>query len=111
MHRSTLYQVKELQLSFQTAKQLRGLVEILPQTPPWKCQHVNTSPHQTKALTRLFYRDTFECLQMLFNNPLFADSIDFTPYRAFTTTQRLARVYTEWMSGDIAWDMQVSIPV
>ncbi|KAF8126180.1 hypothetical protein EV363DRAFT_1174570, partial [Boletus edulis] len=52
----------------------------------WKCQYVNTSPHQTKGDTRLFYWNTLECLQALLHNPLFKDSIDFTPYHVFTTT-------------------------
>lgn len=50
-----------------------------------------------------------ECLQALLHNPTFTDSIDFTPYRVFTTAQRLVRVYGEWMSGDVAWEMQLSI--
>lgn len=58
---------------------------------------------------RLFYRDTVECLQTLLSNPLFTNAIDFTPYRVFTTAQRLVRIYTEWMSCDIAWEMQVGI--
>ncbi|KAG6372618.1 hypothetical protein JVT61DRAFT_7366 [Boletus reticuloceps] len=102
--------IMKLKLSFRSAKQLRGLVEILPQTPPWKCLHVDTVPFQTKNVTRLLYHDTLECLQALLHNPLFADSINFSPYRTFTTAQRLVQVYNQWMSGDIAWQMQVKIP-
>ncbi|KAI6131086.1 hypothetical protein EDD16DRAFT_1515246 [Pisolithus croceorrhizus] len=101
--------IRQLQLSFQSTKQLCGLVEILPSPPPWKCQHVDTSPHQTKTITRLFYQDTVDCLQMLLHNPLFTDSINFSPYHVFTTTQRLVQIYGEWMSGDIAWGMQDKI--
>ncbi|KAI6004772.1 hypothetical protein EDD15DRAFT_2155216 [Pisolithus albus] len=103
--------IRQLHLSFQSANQLRGLVEILPSPPPWKCQHVDTSPHQTKTVARLFYRDTVECLQTLLHNPLFTDSIDFSPYRVFTTAQRLVQVYSKWMSGDIAWRMQIEATV
>ncbi|KAI6046205.1 hypothetical protein EDC04DRAFT_2558364, partial [Pisolithus marmoratus] len=49
-----------------------------------------------------------ECLQMLLHNLLFTDSINFSPYCIFTTAECLVQVYSEWMSGDIAWRMQVS---
>ena len=34
--------------------------------------------------------------------------MELTPYRLYDTASRLYRVYTEWMSGDDAWWMQVS---
>lgn len=100
--------VKSLGLSFQTAARLRSLAEILPKTPPWKCRVIDTAPHQTKHPVRLLYRDTVECLEALLSNPLFRNSIDFRPYRVFTTAERLVRVYTEWMSADHAWQLQVT---
>lgn len=100
--------VKGLGLSFHTAARLRSLVEILPKTPSWKCRIIDTAPHQTKLPVRLFYRDTVECLEVLLSNPLFKNSIDFSPYRVFTTAERLVRVYREWMSADHAWQLQVT---
>ena len=35
--------------------------------------------------------------------------MDFAPYRLFTTPERDVRVFTEWMSSDGAWEMQVRI--
>ncbi|KAF8132943.1 hypothetical protein EV363DRAFT_1163244, partial [Boletus edulis] len=106
----SLLLVKQLWLSFQTALRLRGLAEILPQIPPWKCKHVDTSPHKTTTIARLFYRDTVDCLQTLLNNPLFTDSLDFSPYCVFTTAQRLVWVYGKWMSGDVTWKIQTELP-
>jgi len=104
----TYVQIKQLQLSFETASRLRGLAQILPKTSPWKCQHVDTSPHKTKTIVRLLYRDTVDCLQTLLHHLQFTNSLDFCPYHAFTTAQCLVRIYGEWMSGDIAWNIQVS---
>ena len=33
--------------------------------------------------------------------------MDFMPFRLFTMAERIVRVYTEWMSSDGAWDLQV----
>lgn len=56
----------------------------------------------------VYWRDPIQCLQALFHNPLVADHLDMTPFREFKTAEKLVRVYTEWMSGDAAWEMQVS---
>ncbi|KAG6374954.1 hypothetical protein JVT61DRAFT_3709 [Boletus reticuloceps] len=103
--------IKGLGLSFHTVPRLHSLAEILPKTPPWKCRVVDTSPHQTKSPARLFYRDTVECLEVMLSNPLFQDSIDFSPYHVFTSAQRLVRVYSEWMSCNHAWQIQEQLPV
>jgi hypothetical protein len=56
----------------------------------------------------LFYRDSLDCLETLLSNPLLTDQIDFSPYRVYKTAERLVRIYSEWMTGDGAWQMQVS---
>jgi hypothetical protein len=44
---------------------------------------------------------------MLLQNPLLADHLEFTPYHIFKTAEKTMRMYTEWLSGDAAWSMQV----
>ena len=38
----------------------------------------------------------------------FADNMDFSPYWLFTSGEHDVRVYTEWMSSNGAWELQVS---
>jgi hypothetical protein len=45
---------------------------------------------------------------MLMRNPLLADHLEFTPFHEFKTAEKTMRIYTEWLSGDAAWSMQVS---
>ena len=61
----------------------------------------------TKSPVRLFYCDTVKCLEALFQHPLFHDQLDLVPRRVYRTAERLVRVYSEWMTSDGAWDMQV----
>ena len=61
----------------------------------------------TKSPVRLFYRDTVECLEALFQHPLFHDKLDLILRRIYRTAKHLVRVYSEWMTSDGAWDMQV----
>ncbi|KAF8425368.1 hypothetical protein L210DRAFT_3421346 [Boletus edulis BED1] len=99
---------KTLPLSFQSAKELRFRAEILPSRPVWKFKVVPTT-HPTKQPVHLYYRDSLDCIESLFNNPIFAGEMDFSPYRLFTTAERIVRVYTEWMSSDAAWELQSQI--
>lgn len=48
-----------------------------------------------------------DCMRSLFGNPLFSDDMQYGPLRVFKTAAKLVRVYEEWMSGNVAWNMQV----
>ena len=104
-------QIRSLGLSFGTAKRLRGLAEMLPKGPEWRCRPCD-SPYPTKKSVHLFYRDPLECIQSILSNPLVNDHIKFTPFRIYESAVSAMRVYTEWLTGDVAWSMQVcpSIP-
>jgi hypothetical protein len=102
-------QVKGLKLSFGTAKKLRGLAELLPKGPVWQCKVLKTvTVHPTKKKLTLFYRDPLECIQSILHSPLMKDHIEFKPLRIFESASRAMRIYTEWLTGDAAWSMQVS---
>jgi Plavaka transposase len=70
-------------------------------------RQISTS-HPTKRHVFLYWRDSLELLEYLLNNPNFANAIELVPYRLYKTANRLYRVYTEWMSGNDAWEMQVT---
>ena len=71
--------IKSLPLSFRMAKELRGRAELLPSGPRWKSQEIRTS-HPTKRPVLLYWRDSLELMEALFNNPEFQDMMDFSPY-------------------------------
>src|ERR1700748_3621649 len=62
--------------------------------------------YETVEPIQLYYRNTEDCVQSLFGNPLFADHMTYTPYRQFDTDG--VRIFSEWMTGDNAWKVQVS---
>jgi hypothetical protein len=80
---------------------------MLPAGPEWKCKPW-TMDYETKNKISLYYCDLLECLKMILFNPLFKDHLHFTPLQLFKTAAKAMRVYTEWMTGDTAWSMQVS---
>ena len=98
--------MKTLGLSFCSAKDLRNRAEMLPSGPRWMCKPLETE-YPTKSKIYLYYRDPVECLRSLMRSPLLQDRLKFTPRRLFETSEKLMRVYTEWLSGDAAWSMQV----
>ncbi|KAG1801793.1 hypothetical protein EV424DRAFT_1545364 [Suillus variegatus] len=104
-----LSMIKHLQLSFKNAKDLQSRAEMLPKGPSWKCQLIPLL-HGTKSPIRLFWRDPVECLESLFSNPLFHDKLDFIPRRVYKTAACLLRVYSEWLTGDAAWNIQDQLP-
>jgi len=58
----------------------------------------------------LYWQDPLECIAWLLNHPLFRDVLEFIPRCVYRTLEKLCRVYTEWMTGDEAWNMQVCFP-
>jgi hypothetical protein len=118
-------QIKGIGLSFRTAKDLRNWAEILPTYKPeiysnpslgwtpgkqglrWLSKRINTEV-PTKKDVVLYYRDPLLCLQYLMQNPLFHDHITFMPFYLYESAAKVMRIYTEWLSGDQAWEMQVS---
>ena len=59
----------------------------------------------------LFYHDAIECIKALFGNPLFANSMQYSPFCVFKTAEKLVCIYGEWMSGDVAWNLQVHMVI
>ncbi|KAG1753542.1 uncharacterized protein EDB91DRAFT_1242525 [Suillus paluster] len=66
--------------------------------------------HSTKSPVILYWRDPLECISTILNHPLFHNQLDFTPRKVYSTAQKLCRVYTEWMTGNDAWNMQSALP-
>ena len=82
---------------------------MLPSVPEWKFKIITLTGHATKEPMLLFYRDALECVEYLFGNPIFAGKIDFCPVRLYRNSEQTIRMYTEWMTGNAAWQMQVCL--
>lgn len=55
----------------------------------------------------LLYRDGFECFKFLFRNPIFQGNFDVAPTQEFPDAEKKTRIYTEIMTGNRAWEIQV----
>jgi hypothetical protein len=58
----------------------------------------------------LYWCDGLKVVKYLFANPVFATCMEMTPYKLLDKETGLP-VYGEFMSGDFAWEYQVSVPV
>jgi hypothetical protein len=65
-------------------------------------------PSPTKNEIVLYYRDPLICLQYLMQSPLVQDQISFSPFKLYENAAKTMRIYTEWLSGDRAWNIQVN---
>ena len=101
----SIIQVKDLPLSFKTAKELCGRAELLPSGPRWQLMVIPTS-FPTKLPVVLYWRDPLECIATILNNPLLHGLVDFVPYKEYSLPAMRWR-YSEWITGDDAWNMQV----
>lgn len=52
----------------------------------------------------IYWRDGLEVIKHLYSNPIFAHSVQMTPYKAYDNGQQ---IYGEFMSGTVAWQEQV----
>lgn len=84
-------------------------MEDLPKAPEWKMQEVFLNGYQTAKPIILFYRNPLECIQGFLQNPIFEGKWNFTAQRVYEDPNRQNRIYRDWMTGDGAWSIQVSI--
>ncbi|KAI6108944.1 hypothetical protein EDD16DRAFT_1455169, partial [Pisolithus croceorrhizus] len=75
-------------------------IELLPTVPCWDYRIITTS-YPTKSPATLYFCDSLKCIEALFNHPYYADHM---------IAERVVREFSEWMSGDIAWQMQSKLP-
>ncbi len=64
-------------------------------------------PEVTDTGYTMYYRDINDCVDTLFGNPQYADSMDYSPRRIFEADGK-TRVYHEFCTGAMWWDAQVS---
>jgi hypothetical protein len=94
--------------SFKSANDLRHRIESLPAGPQWKSMRISIGGYTTKSPIRLYWRDGLAVIKHLFSNPIFAPSIELAPYRSYESTDTgEVRTYNEFMSADLAWEIQV----
>ncbi|KAI6104585.1 hypothetical protein EDD16DRAFT_1492559, partial [Pisolithus croceorrhizus] len=85
-------------------------IETLPTVPCWNYRIITTS-YPMKSPAILYFHDSLECMETLFNHPYYADHMMYTPFQVFTSAERVIREFSEWMSGDMAWQMQSELPL
>ena len=71
-------QIRQLSLSFASAKTLRTRMEDLPKAPAWKMQEISLNRYLTAKPTILFYHNPLECIQALLRNPTFEGKWTFS---------------------------------
>ncbi|KAJ3560440.1 hypothetical protein NP233_g10837 [Leucocoprinus birnbaumii] len=101
--------IKKLSLSFATSRDLHSRNEILPSSAPWEYKPISTAV-PTKSPVYLYYRNALKCLEDLLQSPLLKDHVQFTPFRLFSAADSAVRIYSEWLSGDRAWNLKDQIP-
>ncbi|KAG1898692.1 uncharacterized protein F5891DRAFT_1190468 [Suillus fuscotomentosus] len=105
----SLEMIKALSLSFHSAKELRGRAEQLPSGPRWLSRVIKTA-HPTKSPVVLYWRDPLECIASIMNDPSFHNQFNFMPQKVYSTAEQTCCIYSEWMTGDDAWNMQSALP-
>ncbi|KIK92374.1 hypothetical protein PAXRUDRAFT_34547 [Paxillus rubicundulus Ve08.2h10] len=64
----------------------------------------------SKNAIHLLYWQPIECLQAILRNPLLVPYISFVPRKVWTSTTKICQVYDEWLTGDLAWNIQNVLP-
>ena len=105
----TSVQIKRRPLSFFSAREMRVRIENLPSPPRWKEVEVSIEGGTTRDPLTFYYRDGLESFKFLFGNPLFRDHMEYVPRREYTDESKKERLYSEMMTGDLAWSLQVAI--
>ncbi|KZS95108.1 hypothetical protein SISNIDRAFT_408960 [Sistotremastrum niveocremeum HHB9708] len=102
--------VKDASLSFKTAEKMKELLAKLPPGPQWSWQVLEFPEFPTKEPIIVYYRDGLECLEALIADPQFASDLDVVPRKEYTDEKCTERVYSEYMTSDLAWETQQHLP-
>lgn len=84
------------------------MIELLPSGPAWQSTTISIPGYSTKRPLVLYYRDPIECIEFTMKNPLLSGHIQYQPRQDFDSSGN--RVYSDWITSDGAWDLQVSYP-
>ncbi|KIK27357.1 hypothetical protein PISMIDRAFT_8193 [Pisolithus microcarpus 441] len=82
--------IKSQRFSFKTVKVLRKLIKLLPSGPQWKYWSV-----KTKSPTR---------------HALQVGQVHFVPKKIYSAMDHMQHIYTDWLTGDWAWELQDALP-
>lgn len=90
---------------------LRSWFENLPSGPRWKRITIDTRNYPTTKPVHLYYRDGFEVAKWIFANPVFANHMEYDPRIVHLDEEGRNREYTEYMTGQHAWHVQVGFAI
>ncbi|KAH8979276.1 hypothetical protein EDB86DRAFT_2814758 [Lactarius hatsudake] len=102
--------VQRLNPTFTSAHALRSLIESLPNPPRWYCDRMVIEGYETEHPIYFYWRDALSVIEYIFGNPVFASYMQYDPQRLWTDASRTERIYSEYMTGDFAWQSQVHLP-
>ncbi|KAF7795599.1 hypothetical protein EIP86_006762, partial [Pleurotus ostreatoroseus] len=100
--------VEGLGLTFRNARALNQRIDHeLPNGPQWlhRSLHLNGFTN----CINLYSRDILECLDTLYSNPRFADTMHLVPERHYTNSSKTSRIFRGVHTGDWTWTRQTRI--
>jgi hypothetical protein len=103
-----LRQISAANLSFKSGATLQRRLEELPETHmQWMATDIKPRSRKLSSTITLYHRNPLDCIRSLLNRPSLKDHLDYVPKRVYTDAMRQQRLYSEVMTGDWAWRMQV----
>ncbi|KAF7793819.1 hypothetical protein EIP86_004940 [Pleurotus ostreatoroseus] len=100
--------VEGLGLTFRNARALNQRIDHeMPNTPEW-IQHIVGVDRCTEQCS-LYSRNILKCLDTLYSNPRFAETMHYAPERHFTDGTKTSRMYRGIHTGDWTWTRQTQI--
>lgn len=97
-------------LSFSSAKELRGRIDLLPKPPAWEAKEVEVEGGTSKKKIIFYFRKSLSCFKFVVGNPIFREHSEYVAHELFSDARKESKIYGSTMSGKWAQEMQVSFP-
>jgi hypothetical protein len=94
-------------LTFTSAHALQLLIESLPDPPRWYCQEMITAGYKSPHTVYFYWCNALEAIEYIFGNLIFVLHMQFDPQRLWSDQLKTECIYSEYMTGDFAWESQV----
>jgi hypothetical protein len=100
-----IHGLHSLSLASKSSRDINDYVDKLPGTTNF--QHHEFKIDGQHIPFDCFYRNALDLVKELLGDPTFAGHLLFHPVRQFTDKGKRCRQYTEWNTGEWAWEIQV----
>ncbi|KAH7101919.1 hypothetical protein BKA62DRAFT_618075 [Auriculariales sp. MPI-PUGE-AT-0066] len=104
----TIQSARSDNLKAKSTRDLHSYIDKLPNSAEFQHKELHIEGQNTPF--DCFYRNALDLVRDLLGDPTYEDQLLFQPVRRYTSRSKKSRKYSEWNTGEWAWEIQAKLP-